>query len=179
SDAMTERLALFGGPKAVNCGAEIAAASRWPVFGAEEQAAVQAVLEQGAGYEEIAAFEQEFARFTGSRYALAQNNGTSTIHAAYFAVGVKPGDEVLTSAYTWHLQVAQIIALHAIPVFCDIDPRTACIDPADIEAKISPRTRAIAVVHPMGAVAPMDEIMAIARRHGLAVVEDCSHAHGA
>src|SRR5262245_53652142 len=95
---MSEKLALRGGPKAMTRPEQIAAASRWPVFGAEEQAAVQAVLEKGAGYEEIAEFEKEFAAFTGSRYALASCNGTSAIHTAYFAVGVKPGDEVITSA---------------------------------------------------------------------------------
>lgn len=176
---MSEQLALFGGAKAVRRGAEIVAAGRWPVFGEEEHAAVADVLARGGSYEESARFEEEFAGFTGARYALAQNNGTSTLHAAYFAVGVEPGDEVITSPYTWHLQVSPILALHAIPVFCDIDPASGALDPAGIEAKITSRTRAIAVLHPFGAVAPMAEILEIARRHGLAVVEDCSHAHGA
>jgi dTDP-4-amino-4,6-dideoxygalactose transaminase len=176
---MSDTLAIHGGPKSVTNPEPIAAASRWPVFGEEEQEAVRSVLERGGSYEENGLFEQEFAAFTGSRYALAHNNGTSAIHAAYFAAGVQPGDEVITSAYTWHLQVSQILALHGIPVFCDIDPHTACIDPAEIEHKISPRTRAIAVLHPFGCVAPMEEIMAIAHRHNLKVIEDCSHAHGA
>ena len=176
---MSERLALLGGTKAITRGDELAAASRWPSFTEEEKTAVCEVLDSGYVYAPIAQFEQEFAAYHNVRFALAHNNGTSAIHSAYFAVGVEPGDEVITSAYTWHLQVSQILALHAIPVFSDIDPKSACIDPADIERKISPRTKAIAVVHPYGAIAPMDEIVSIARKHGIAVIEDCSHAHGA
>lgn len=174
-----EKLSLLGGPEAITREKELVTASRWPVFGEEEKRAVLEVLDSSNVYAYAELLEKEFATYLGSHYALAHNNGTASIHAAYFAVGVKPGDEVITSAYTWHLQVSQILALHAIPVFCDIDPKSACIDPEDIERKISSRTRAIAVVHVYGAVAPMDEIMKIARRKGLAVIEDCSHAHGA
>lgn len=175
----SETLALLGGPKAFNRNEELSHASRWPLFGEEEKAAVMETLDSADVYTPIGSFEQEFAAYQGSRFALAQCNGTSTIHAAYFAVGVEPGDEVITSAYTWHLQVSQILTLHAIPVFCDVDPVNACIDPGDIERKLSLRTKAIAVVHPFGAIAPMDEITRIARKHGLPVIEDCSHAHGA
>lgn len=176
---MRKELALFGGPKAISRSDELARVSRWPTFTDEEKAAVCEVLESGDVYGVIAKFEQEFADYHGVSFALAHNNGTSAIHSAYFAVGVQPGDEVITSAYTWHLQVSQILALHAIPVFCDINPKSACIDPDDIKRKISKRTKAIAVVHPFGAIAPMDEIIAIAKEHGIAVIEDCSHAHGA
>ena len=176
---MAEKLAIHGGPKAIKREDELKRVSKWPVFGEEEKKAVLEVLESDNLYSPIGEFEREFASYMGVKYALATNNGTSAIHSAYFAVGVGPGDEVITSAYTWHLQVSQILALHAIPVFCDIDPKTACIDPDDIRRKITPRTKAIAVVHPYGAIAPMDEIVEIAREHGIAVIEDCSHAHGA
>jgi dTDP-4-amino-4,6-dideoxygalactose transaminase len=181
---MEEQLALLGGPKAVRHPEALASATRWAWFSEDQRAAVLAMMdnaERNAStiYEENYALERDFVAFTGAKYALAHNNGTSTIHSAFFAVGVQPGDEVLTCAYTWSFQVSQILALHGIPVFCDVDPKSVCIDPADIEDKITPRTRAIAVVHCYGAVAPMDEIVDIARRHGLAVVEDCSHAHGA
>jgi dTDP-4-amino-4,6-dideoxygalactose transaminase len=145
---MSDTLALNGGPKAITRTAELAASSRWPIYSEEEQAAVLAAMRSDNVYADTAKFEQEFAAYHGSRFALANCNGSSAIHAAYFAVGVQPGDEVITSAYTWHLQVGQILALHALPVFCDIDPRSACIDPADIRRKITPRTRAIVVVHP-------------------------------
>jgi dTDP-4-amino-4,6-dideoxygalactose transaminase len=182
--AMGERLALLGGPKTVRHPDALADATKWAWFSDEQRAAVMAMMERAERepatiYEENYALERDFMAFTGAKFALAHNNGTSTIHSAYFAVGVQPGDEVLTSAHTWSFQVSQILALHGIPVFCDVDPQSGCIDPNDIEDKITPRTRAIAVVHCYGAVAPMDEVMEIARRHNLAVIEDCSHAHGA
>jgi perosamine synthetase len=181
---MDERLALLGGPKAVRHPEALEEATRWVWFSDEQRAAVVAMLENAerqpdAIYEENYALERDFIAFTGAEFALAHNNGTSTIHSAYFAVGVQPGDEVLTSAHTWSFQVSQILALHGIPIFCDVDPQTGCIDPGEIEDKITQRTRCIAVVHCFGAVAPMDEVMDIARRHNLPVIEDCSHAHGA
>jgi perosamine synthetase len=176
---MRGKLALFGGAKAVTRTEELAEASRWPVYSEQEKTAVLEAMDAPNVYAVTAEFERDFAGYCGSRYALAHCNGSAAIHAACFAVGVQPGDEVITSAYTWHLQVDQILALHAIPVFCDIHPRTACIEPEDIRRKISPRTRAIIVVHPFGCLAPMDDILAIAEEYGLPVIEDCSHAHGA
>ncbi len=176
---MVEKLAVHGGPKAITRKEELGKSSRWPSFTDEEKDAVLEVLDAGDVYGPIAEFERDFAAYMGSRYALPTNNGTSAIHSAYFAAGVAPGDEVILSAYTWHLQVSQVLALHAIPVFCDIHPKSACIDPGDIRRKITPRTKAISVVHPYGAIAPMDEIVEIAGEKGLIVVEDCSHAHGA
>jgi len=175
---MAQELALFGGPKAVTRTDELGAAGG-RAFTDEDKAAVLEVLDWPNMYASNPQFEEEFQEFIGAKFVLGTNNGTSAIHSAYFAVGVQPGDEVIISSHTWHLQVSQILALHGIPVFCDVDPRDACIDPEDIKRNISDRTRAIAVVHPYGAIAPMDEIMAIAREHDLAVVEDCSHAHGA
>lgn len=171
-------LALFGGPKALTHSDELAQMSCWPKFGEEEKTAVLSAME-GDVYAPIAPFETEFRNYIGTQYAVATNNGTSAIHSAYFAAGVGPGDEVIVSPHTWHLQCSQILALHGIPVFCDVDPLDASMDPADIERRISDRTRAISVVHPYGAVADMDPIMDIARAHGLKVIEDCSHAHGA
>jgi len=176
---MGEKLALMGGNKAVTRSEELAYATRWPAFSEEEKGAVIAALEGDAVYAPTAQFEEEFAAYHNARYAVAHCNGTATIHSAYFAVGVEPGDEVITSAYTWHLQVSQILALHGLPVFCDIDPRTGCIEPGEIRRKISNRTKAISVVHPFGCVAPMEEIVAIGKEHGIPVIEDCSHAHGA
>ncbi|MCC6442685.1 MAG: DegT/DnrJ/EryC1/StrS family aminotransferase [Armatimonadetes bacterium] len=176
---MSEKLALMGGPKTVTMSEEMNAANRWPVIGEEEQTAVLAAMKDPDIYGPITRLEQEFAAYHGSKFAVAHNNGTSCIQAAYFAVGVGPGDEVICPSYTWHLSVSQVLTLHAIPVFCDVDPQSGCIDPEDIKRKISPSTKAINVLHPFGAVAPMDEIMAIARERGLPVIEDCSHAHGA
>lgn len=176
---MNDRLALHGGPKTVTLTEAMKAANRWPNISELEKAAVLEAMSGSDPYQPIPQLEKEFAEWIGATYALAQNNGSSTLQSAYFAVGVEPGDEVICPAFTWHLSVSQILTLHAIPVFCDIDPVTACIDPEDIRRKITPQTKAINVLHPFGAVAPMDEIMAIARERNLPVIEDCSHAHGA
>jgi perosamine synthetase len=123
--------------------------------------------------------EQEWARFLGVKHCLAMNNGTSTLFSAYFAAIREPGDEVIAPVHTWHLGVTPIIAAGGIPVFCDVDPLTLCIDPAKIEALITDRTCAISVTHIYGHPVDMDPVLAIAKKHGLAVIEDASHAHGA
>ncbi len=133
----------------------------------------------GDGSKVVAKFEKAFKELTGSEYALAMNSGTATLHSAFFAVGVGPGDEVLAPAYTWHASATPALQCNATPVFCDIDPKTLTVDPDDIERRINKRTKAICVVHVWGNPAQMDRICDIARRHKLAVVEDCSHAHGA
>jgi perosamine synthetase len=137
----------------------------------------QSTITDGSGI--IAKFENAFARLTGSGFALAMNNGTATLHSAYFAVGVGPGKEVIVPSYTWHATATPILQCGATPVFCDIDPRTLTADPDDIEQRITERTQAISVVHVWGNPAEMDRIMAIANRYKIKVIEDCSHAHGA
>ncbi len=127
----------------------------------------------------VGRLEAEMRALTGRRHALAMNNGTATLYSAYFALGVRPGSEVIVPAYTWHASVTPVLACGAVPVFCEIDPRTLALDPDDVERRITERTRAICVLHPWGNPALMDRICALAGRHGLAVIEDCSHAHGA
>ncbi len=127
----------------------------------------------------IEKFENAFCELTGSAFALGMNNGTATLHSAYFAVGAGPGTEVIVPSYTWHASATPILQCGATPVFCDIDPRTLNIDPEDLERRITDRTKAVCVVHVWGNPAEMDRIMQIADRDGIAVVEDCSHAHGA
>jgi dTDP-4-amino-4,6-dideoxygalactose transaminase len=106
-------------------------------------------------------------------------NGTATLHSAYFAVGVGPGTEVIVPAYTWHATATPVLMCGAVPVFCEIDPKTLTIDPDDMARRITSRTRAVAVLHAWGNPAPMDRICEIAAAHGIDVIEDCSHAHGA
>lgn len=127
----------------------------------------------------VAEFEERFARLTNTRYALAMNSGTAALHSAYFAVGVKPGAEVIVPGYTFFATAAPVLQCGARPVFCDVDPRTLLADADDAERCITPLTRAICVVHLWGNPAPLDRFVEIARRHGLALIEDCSHAHGA
>lgn len=128
---------------------------------------------------EVAAFEELFADYTQCRYALGVNSGTSALHLALLAAGVGRGDEVITTPHTFIATVSAIDYTGARPVFVDIDPVSFTIDPAQIEAAITPRTKAIIPVHLYGQPAEMDAIMAIARKHGLVVIEDAAQAHGA
>jgi dTDP-4-amino-4,6-dideoxygalactose transaminase len=128
---------------------------------------------------EVHAFEEEFARWIGSRYAIAVNSGTSALHLALLAAGVGPGDEVITVPFTFVATVAAILYTGAKPVFVDIDPNTFTMAVDQIESAITDRTRAIVPVHLYGHSADMDPILAIARSNNLAVIEDAAQAHGA
>ena len=127
----------------------------------------------------VKALEEEVASYVGTAYGIALNSGTDALHLALRALDIGPGDEVITIPFTFVATTEAIGIVGATPVFVDIDPVTYNIDPARIEAAITPRTRAILPVHLYGNPAPMHEIMAIARRHNLAVIEDCAQAIGA
>jgi dTDP-4-amino-4,6-dideoxygalactose transaminase len=127
----------------------------------------------------VAAFERDFAAFTRAAQAVAVNSGTSALHLAMLAAGVEPGDEVVTVPFTFVATVAAIEYAGAKPVLVDIDPDYFTMDPAALESAITPRTKAIIPVHLFGQPADMDPIMATARKHGLAVIEDAAQAHGA
>ena len=156
---------------------------RWPDIRPEDRAAVAGVLERGilggVGAPEMTALEDEWAAFVGRDACLLFNSGTAAIHAALYALDIGPGDEVITTAYTFAGTWQPILHQGATPVFVDIDPRTFDLDPSLIEAKVNPRTKAIIAVHIGGMPADLDEILAIAERHGLAVIEDACQAHGA
>ncbi len=128
---------------------------------------------------EVAGFEQEFATYCGAAECIALNSGTSALHLALLAAGVGTGDEVITVPFTFVASVAAIIYAGARPVLVDIDPRSFTMDPAAVEAAITPRTKAILPVHLYGQPADMDPIMEVARRHRLVVIEDAAQAHGA
>src|SRR4051794_19099600 len=128
---------------------------------------------------EVALFEDEFGRYSGTSDCVALNSGTSALHLALLAAGVGPGDEVITVPFTFIATVAAILYTGARPVLVDIDPRTFTMDPASIAAVISSRTKAIVPVHLYGQTADMDPILDIARRRSLVVIEDAAQAHGA
>jgi dTDP-4-amino-4,6-dideoxygalactose transaminase len=148
---------------------------------AEIDAAVAGVLESSAFIlgREVAAFEEEFAAYSGARMGIGVNSGTSALHLALLAAGIGPGDEVVTTPFTFVATVAAIRYAGARPAFADIDPRSYNIDPPKIEAAITPQTKAIMPVHLYGQTADMDPILEIARRRNLLVIEDAAQAHGA
>jgi dTDP-4-amino-4,6-dideoxygalactose transaminase len=157
---------------------------RWPLIGPDEEAAVLAQLRSGElSYQRRAGivrqFEDAFAVFHGVAFALSTCSGTAALHAAYFGLDLEPGDEVIAPAYTHLSTVLPMLHAQLVPVLCDVDPRTGNIDVDDAARRLSPRTRAIVVTHQYGLVCDMAAVAALARRHGLRVVEDASHAHGA
>src|SRR6202162_5684620 len=123
-------------------------------------------------------FAKKFAEVHTAKYAQCVNTGTVAIQASLIAVGIQPGDEVIVPAYTWEGTVGPVLLVNAVPVFVDIDPDTYCLDAKLIERAITPKTKAILPVHLGMRFADMDEILRIAAKHNLKVIEDCAHAHG-
>lgn len=124
----------------------------------------------------VAQFESEFAAYRRAPHAIAVNSCTAALHLSMAAIGLGPGDEVITSPMTFCATANAIIHAGGTPMLADVDPRTMNIDPAQVEAKLSPRTRAILPVHFAGRACEMDDLTAIASRHNLKVIEDCAHA---
>lgn len=171
-------LSLLGGPKSVESGpAEL---FDWPIVNDEMEQAVLTCLRRRAmsSFDETVRFEDDYAHWLGVKYALAHNTGTASLLAAMYGAGVGVGDEVISSSLTYWATCLQALSLGATAVFADVDPERLTIDPNDIEHRITPRTKAIIVVHYAGMPADMDPILAIAAKHNLKVIEDCSHAHG-
>jgi dTDP-4-amino-4,6-dideoxygalactose transaminase len=182
--ASVTELAVLGGPKTVTV-----APPRWPQFSdAEIEEARQTMIRSREDWREACAavgggiaarLEEKFARWLGRRYAVGTCGGGAALHIACMAAGIKLGDEVITSPYSWGQTVSCILQAGGIPIFGDIDPERLTLDPAGIEPLITERTKAIVVVHIYGIPADMDAIMAIAARHNLVVIEDCAQAQGA
>lgn len=174
-----EKLAILGGPKAVQTDpGDIFA---WPIIIKEDEDAALDVLRKGAmsGTDITKKFEEEYAQWFGVKYALGHCNGTAALQAAMFGVGLGTGDEIICQSMTYWASALPAWNLGATIVFADMNPNTLGLDPADVERKITNRTKAIMVVHYCGYPTDMDPIMAIAERHGIKVIEDVSHAHGA
>jgi len=158
-------------------------------IGEDEKAKVMEIMDSGVlsrflgvwhddfyGGDEIRAFEREWADSYKAKHGIAVNSCTSGLYAAVGAAAVGPGDEVIVSPYTMAASVTAAIAFNAVPVFADIDPDSYCLSPDSIREKITPRTKAIIIVHLFGHPADMDEIMKIAKEHNLIVIEDCAQA---
>lgn len=180
-------LALFGGPKAIG-----APFKRYNSMGKEEVEAARGVVESGVlsqfvgGWEpdfyggaKVQEFERQCEAFFGVKHAVTVNSWTSGLVAAVGAIGIEPGDEVIVSPWTMCASATAILHWNAIPVFADIEPDTFCLDPASVEANITPHTRAIMAVDIFGHAADMDALMEVAGRHGLKVITDTAQAPGA
>ncbi len=152
-----------------------------PILGKEEQEAVQEVLCSGmiAQGDKVTEFEKAFAEFTGVKHAIATSNGTTALHVALLAHGIKAGDEVITTSFSFIATGSAIKMVGATPVFIDISKDGFMIDVEKIEAAITPRTKAILPVHLFGEICEMQKIMEIAQKHNLIVIEDACQAHGA
>jgi dTDP-4-amino-4,6-dideoxygalactose transaminase len=156
----------------------------WPMATKEEARALKDVLVsskwggQPFPGKYAVALARKFAKLHTAKYGQCVNTGTVAIQAALKAVGIRPGDEVIAPAYTWEGTVGPVLLLNAVPVFVDIDPDTYCLDAKLIENAITPKTKAILPVHLGMRFADMDEILRIAAKHNLKVIEDCAHAHG-
>ena len=175
----SERPALLGGPAAVTLDQQ--AANRWPLLTAEDEQAALAVMRDGniSMHPVVRELERDYAAFTGEPYALAHSNGTAALIAAFFALDLQPGDEVIVPSATFWASVLPMLWFGLVPVFCESEPERMGLDPQDIERKITERTRAIVVVHLWGLPSKMTEILVIAHKHKLKIIEDASHAHGA
>lgn len=173
-----EKLALLGGEQAVE---RSLADMSFPIVPEAAYPKVEELMRAGhitmstCVYE----FEGKFREYIGAKYSICVPNGTTSIQTGLFAVGVGAGDEVIVPSFTFWGTVGPIIACNAVPVFADCDLKTHCITPETIEKCITEKTKAILLVHVWGTPCDMDGIMALAKKHNLKVVEDCSHAHGA
>ncbi|MBN2557877.1 MAG: aminotransferase class V-fold PLP-dependent enzyme, partial [Clostridia bacterium] len=171
-------LAIFGGRKAVS--KDPGDLFTWPIITREDEEAVLDVLRKGSmsGTDVTRKFEEEFAKWQGLDYTLGFSTGTAAIQSAMFGCKVGVGDEIICPTVTYWASGLQAYSLGATIVFANVDKDTLCIDPADIEHRIGPRTKAIVVVHYTGHPADMDRIMEIAKRRNVRVIEDVSHAQG-
>ncbi|MGI8906310.1 MAG: DegT/DnrJ/EryC1/StrS family aminotransferase [Candidatus Sumerlaeaceae bacterium] len=152
----------------------------WPIHGPEEENAVLEVVRSGKWWfgEKVAEFEKEFAAFQDAKHGITCCNGTIALELAMKALGIQAGDEVLVPAYTFIATATSVLQLRAVPIFIDIDPMTANMDLTAAEAAITPRTRAIIVVHFGGLPIDLDAAKALAKKHDLLLIEDAAHSWG-
>jgi len=171
--------AILGGTPAITLDHD--PVNKWPEITEDDENAVLSVMRDGniSTHRVIRDLEKAYSAFTDRPYVLAHNNGTSALLAAFFSIGLKSGDEVLVPSATFWASILPMVWLGAVPVFCESESERLGIDPDDIEKKITPRSRAIVVVHLWGIPSKMTEIYAIAKKHNLKIIEDASHTHGA
>ena len=175
-----ETLAVAGGAKAVTLpAARIAPLMRWPRYGAAEKTALCDLLDNNRFYEELPLFEQEWKAFTGSAFVKAHMNGSSALTSMYFALDLPAGSEIMVPSYTFFATCLAMRFFGCVPIFVDIDPRTATFDLEDAQRKLTPQTKALVPMHSWGMPCEMDRIAAWAKAKGLILLEDAAHAQGA
>jgi perosamine synthetase len=178
--ARTETLAINGGPKAVTLPAsELAALTRWPRYGDAEKKRLHALIDSNKFYDELPLFEKEWKDYTQAPFVKAHMNGSSALTSMYFALDLPAGSEVMVPSYTFVTACLSLRFSNLVPVFVDIDPRTACFDLEDARRKLTPRTKSVVAMHSWGLPCEMDRIWEWCREKGLIPLEDAAHAHGA
>ena len=172
------KLAISGGHPVLSSTDE--SIFKWPIVNAEMESSVMQVLHDGSmsGIDITQEFEAGYAAWHQCRYALAHSSGTAALHSAMYGIGLGPGDELICPSVTYWASCTQALSLGARVVFADIEEDSLCLDPASFEAHITPRTKAVMIVHYLSHPADMDALMKIARKHNLKVIEDVSHAQG-
>lgn len=182
SPCSLDQPAILGGVPAVTIDPEVfQKAEQWPLIGDEEIAAVTEVMRSGdlSLHPVTQELEEDYRSWLGVKHAVAYCNGTSAIFAALHSFGFEPGDQVIVQSATYWASVMPTLWCGAVPVFCETESEQAGLDPEDVRKKITPRTKAMIITHLWGMPSKMDELMAISAKHGLKVLEDASHAHGA
>ncbi|HKW99441.1 MAG TPA: DegT/DnrJ/EryC1/StrS family aminotransferase [Bryobacteraceae bacterium] len=178
--ASRDTLALTGGPKSVTFPAdEQKALFRWPRYGAGEKQALHELIDSGKFYEELPLFEKEWKEYTRAPFVKAHMNCSSALTSMYFALDLEPGSEILVPSYTFFATCLAMRFFGYVPVFVDVDPATVCFDLEDAKRKITPRTKAMMVMHSWGLPCEMDRIAGYGKEKGLVLLEDAAQAHGA
>jgi perosamine synthetase len=175
-----ESLAINSGPKAVTASGDIQSSlTKWPRYGSDERQYLGELLESNKFYEEIPLLENETKVYLGVPFVKAHINGTSALMSMFFALNLPEGSEIMTPSYTASATIAPMRFFGYVPIFLDIDPRTACVDLNYAKRKLTPRTKAIVPMHAWGLPCDMDQICAWAKESGLFVLEDAAQAQGA
>jgi dTDP-4-amino-4,6-dideoxygalactose transaminase len=175
-----ETLAISGGPKAVTVPADRQAEiSKWPHYGEEEKRVILELLDSNKSYGEIPLLEKEMKDYLNAPYVKAHINGTSALMSMFFAIDLPPGSEIMVPSYTASATIVPMRFFGYVPVFVDINPRTACFDLDYAARHLTSRTRALVPMHTRGLPCDMDQISAFAKQHGLLVLEDAAQAQGA
>ncbi len=178
--AAIETLAISGGPKAVTVPADRQAEiSKWPHYGEEEKRVILELLDSNKSYGEIPLLEKEMKDYLNAPYVKAHINGTSALMSMFFAIDLPPGSEIMVPSYTASATIVPMRFFGYVPVFVDINPRTACFDLDYAARHLTSRTRALVPMHTRGLPCDMDQISAFAKQHGLLVLEDAAQAQGA